>query len=112
MEPFKTVLIKSNGKVKDTDRIVSVSKIGHENVRWVDRDNAGPWKITFDKNVSGGPFTKTVYDVPKGADVTTVGGATGGTLGTTYSYNVRRLNPANPNQIINPPVDDPDVDVE
>jgi len=106
MEPFKTVLIKSNGKVKDTDRTVRVSKVINENVRWVDRDNAGPWKITFDKNVSGSPFTKTVYDVPLGGDVTSEGGPTGGTLGTTYSYNVRRT--SNPN----PPTDDPDIDVE
>jgi len=104
MEPFKTVLIKSNGKVKDTDRNVPVSQVRYENVRWVDRDNAGPWKITFDKNAIGSPFTQTVYDVPAGGDVTTAGGPEAGTVGTTYSYSVR-----NASSTI---TDDPDVEVE
>jgi len=113
MDPMKTVLIRANGKVKDTDRVVPVSKIRNENVRWVALDNGGPWKITFDKNVSSGsPFTKTRYDVPKGGEMISEGGPIGGAVGRTYSYNVRNVNPADPTQIIDPPTDDPDIDVE
>jgi hypothetical protein len=109
---MKTVLINSNGTVVDDDRVVSVSKVQNENIRWKALDNGGPWKITFDKNAKGSPFTATKYVVPKGLQVISEGGPKGGQLGQTYSYNVRHHNPANPDQIINPPVDDPDVDVE
>jgi hypothetical protein len=104
MQPMKTVLIKADGKVKDTDRVVSVSKIRNENIRWVALNNGGPWKVTFDKNVSGSPFTRTRYDVPQGGEVISAGGPTAGALGRTYAYNVRDAN-----GIIK---DDPDVDVE
>jgi hypothetical protein len=96
------------------DRAVPVSKIQNEKVRWSAKGNGGPWKITFDKNVKGSPFAATFYDILQpGGEVTTEGGPVGGDKGQSYSYRVRRLNPANPGQIIDPPTDpDPDIDVE
>jgi hypothetical protein len=104
---MKTVLIHENGKVMDpADRVVHVSKGAKEELRWVAKGNGGPWKITFDKDNNGSPFSATSYDVLQGATKTTEGGPIAGVVGATYQYNVRDGN--NPANI----TDDPDVDVD
>jgi hypothetical protein len=104
---MKTVLINAAGVVVDpADRVVHVSKNGNEELRWVATGGGGPWRITFDKTNSGSPFTDTSYDVPAGGSKTTSGGPVAGVVGRSYQYNVR--NPA----ALNPPTDDPDVDVD
>ena len=114
MPPTRTVLINSLGQVVPADRAVPVSKVHKEDVRWKADQNGGPWKITFDKNAKGSPFTQTSYNITTpGGEVKTSGGAIGGQLGQSYSYRVRHYNPAIPDQIIDPPTDpDPDIDVE
>jgi hypothetical protein len=103
---MKTVLIDANGKVFDPkDRVVSVSKLKEEEIRWVDFGGKGPWKITFDKDVNGSPFGANQYTVNKGASETTGVGPIAGLVGRTYRYNVR-------NASTNAITDDPDVDVE
>jgi len=113
---MKTVLIDANGIVVNEDRVVNVSKNGHEDVRWVAIENGGPWTITFDKVAgpsnyplaAGSPFTQTTYSVTKGGKESSTGGPVGGLVGWTYRYRVRK-GYNNPN---GPVTDDPDVDVE
>ena len=113
MPPTRTVLIDQNGKVVQTDRAVPVSKIHNENVRWRALGAGQEWKITFDKNVKGSPFTATSYNITQPAgEAITAGGPVGGQIGQSYSYRVRPYNPANPGELIAPTDPDPDIDVE
>ena len=101
--PTQAVQIKADGTI--VERVVVVRKSQNEDVRWIALAGGGPWKITFDKDDSGSPFSMTEYTVSAGGSDGSTGGPVGGVVGRTYRYNVRD---ARSNQI----TDDPDVDVE
>jgi hypothetical protein len=113
---MKTVLIDPSGKVVNEDRVVKVSKSGHEDVRWVAIGGGGPWTITFDKVTgpssypvaAGSPFTNTAYTVANGGSGGSTGGPVAGLVGWTYQYQVR----AGYNDVNGTVTDDPDIDVE
>jgi hypothetical protein len=115
-----TVLIDANGKVLNSDKVAKVNKNAKEDIRWVATGGGGPWKITFDKVTPpstypvavGSPFTETSYVIEHGATGGSQYGPVAGMVGWTYKYNVRHHNTENPNQNVDPPTDDPDVDVE
>ena len=71
---------------------------------WIAQGGGGPWKITFDKDINGSPFSETTYTVGPGGSAGSTGGPIAGVVGRTYKYNVRNAN----NNI----TDDPDVDIE
>ncbi|HEY5616927.1 MAG TPA: hypothetical protein VIK60_03240 [Vicinamibacterales bacterium] len=101
--PTQAVRINPNGTVVETK--VTVRKSQHEDVRWIALLGGGPWKITFDKDANGSPFSMTEYTVGPGGSEGSTGGPVGGVVGKTYKYNVR-------NAVNNQITDDPDVDVE
>ena len=101
--PTQAVRIQANGTA--VERVVKVRKSQHEDLRWIALAGEGPWKITFDKDDNGSPFSMTEYTVGRGGSEGTTGGPVAGAVGETYKYNVRN---ATNNQI----TDDPDVDVE
>ena len=94
--------IDAKGYVVTSDRKIHVSKGKHEDVLWIATQNGGPWKITFDKDKNGSPFSESSYDVGRGAS----GGSTGGPVGPEgeYHYNVRDANGT--------VTDDPDVIID
>jgi hypothetical protein len=98
----QVVRIDAAGRV--VDRVVSVRKSRDEDVLWVAQSNGGPWKITFDKDASGSPFSETSYDVQRGGSGGSTGGPVGGVVGRTYRYNVR--------DAAGTITDDPDIDIE
>jgi hypothetical protein len=97
--------IDARGYVVTSDRKIHVSKGKHEDVLWVATQNGGPWKITFDKDKNGSPFSESSYDVGRGAS----GGSTGGPIegsrqNMEYHYNVRDANGR--------VTDDPDIEID
>ncbi len=51
--------IDAKGYVVTSDRKIHVSKGKHEDVLWIATQNGGPWKITFDKDKNGSPFSES-----------------------------------------------------
>jgi hypothetical protein len=103
--PTQAVLINPDGTIAPENKKVTVRKILHEDVRWIATHGGGPWKITFDKDANGSPFSMTQYTVGPGGTEGSTGGPIAGVAGRTYKYNVR-------NAVTNAVTDDPDIDVE
>jgi hypothetical protein len=53
------MLINPDGTIAPEHKKVTVRKILHEDVRWIATHGGGPWKITFDKDANGSPFSMT-----------------------------------------------------
>ena len=105
-------VVRIDQKGRALDKVVSVSKGGHDNVLWVALGNGGPWKITFDKATGGigfqpgSPFSENEYIVARGWFVSTMNGPVASVvINGTYSYSVR-------NVTTNVLTDDPDVDID
>ena len=103
--PTQAVQINPDGTIPEQEKKVRVRKNLHEDVRWIATHGGGPWKITFDKDANGSPFSMTEYTVGPEGSAGSTGGPTAGIVGRTYKYNVR-------NAVTNQITDDPDVDVE
>ena len=103
--PTQAVLINPDGTIVEEHKKVTVRKSLHEDVRWVATYGGGPWKVTFDKDANGSPFSMTQYTIGPGGSEGSSGGPVAGVAGRTYKYNVR-------NAVTNAITDDPDVDVE
>jgi hypothetical protein len=98
--------VRIDRKGRALDHVVRVSKQDQEKVTWVAQGNGGPWKVTFDKDANGSPFSQTVYVIPQGGSVTTGAGPNPTTnVDETYRYNVRN---ATTDVITN----DPDIDID
>ena len=99
-------VVRIDTKGRALEHVVHVSKSANEDVMWVAQGNGGPWKVTFDKDSNGSPFSESVYLVPQHGFVKTTGGlSSNAVVGQTYRYNVRD---ATTNVI----TDDPDIDIE
>jgi len=101
--PTQAVQINPDGTVVETR--VRVRKNDHEDVRWIALHGGGPWKITFDKDANGSPFSMTEYTIGPGGSGGSTGGPVAGIAGRTYRYNVR-------DAVTNRITHDPDIDVE
>jgi hypothetical protein len=101
--PTQAVQINPDGTV--VEKKVGVRKSLNEDVRWIALHGGGPWKVTFDKDTNGSPFSRTQYTIGPGGSEGSTGGPVGGVVGRTYKYNVR-------NAVNNQITDDPDIDVE
>src|SRR5262245_52516818 len=104
MPDIKTVTIKPNGRIADTDARKTLSINAGDKVKFQTL-SGGPWTVFFPSGPdhSGTPFDTNTYTVSVGSPATT-SAPTAGTAGTAYKYQVK-----NSSGTI---VDDPDVLIE